>query len=415
MKGGERVIIKLNSGKILFLLEKDAKYWLAKVLAETMKKIGHSLTFEEAKLIPELPANLNIYAVYFGSFSEACRVASNVVTKYENPDAFRVNRRWEMEKREEILNRVLEISFSEHGNDVSWISETTIKRDPILIYAEVLKAFGGLKQLRMAAKQRIKDGKHGNKRRPKDKLMEVKEMDVTTKKPEIMEQEVESLQEQLEVEKFVSSRKWSREKIIQVLREYYDEHGELPKDRYLCSRYNDAPSVMTVKRYLGNSRVEWLEAIGVKMPSLKPEPQTEPKAVKSELQVEPDAVKSELQVEPEVVESESQVELEATQTQQVKIESTELVADEQEDMANSTDKLEASEQEDVAELTENQKEIMALLELIKDGGEIDRLSKFDFMSRENVSGFSATRVFNIKYGDISVRISVQATMDILPQ
>ena len=63
------------------------------------------------------------------------------------------NEKWrdkEMEKREEILSRLIELSKACHDGKVNWIKEDAIKRDSVLVLRDVLKTFGSIKGAKQA-------------------------------------------------------------------------------------------------------------------------------------------------------------------------------------------------------------------------------------------------------------------------
>lgn len=250
--------LELNNGENLYVPENDKKYILAKLIVGAEAELGYSLTYDEAKKLPRMPKDLNVYALYFGSFKKACDTASVVVKRKEHPEQA-VNygyRRWIMDKREEILSRVTELSFNEHGNKIDWLDEKAIKRDSVLVLSEVMKAFGGVRQLREAAKERLRREKYRKKTR---EIEEVEKMSEEKNANEVMNEVVDGAQ----IESMKRSyKKWTKEEIIQLLRGYYDGSGKLPTDLVL----NDSaclPTAMTVRRYLGDTREEWLKAIGV--------------------------------------------------------------------------------------------------------------------------------------------------------
>lgn len=72
------------------------------------------------------------------------------------------NEKWrekEMEKREEILSRLIELSKACHDGKVNWIKEDAIKRDSILVLRDVLKTFGSIK----GAKQATYEAMYGSR------------------------------------------------------------------------------------------------------------------------------------------------------------------------------------------------------------------------------------------------------------
>ena len=64
--------LELNNGENLYVPENDKKYILAKLIVEAEAELGYSLTYDEAKKLPRMPKDLNVYALYFGSFKKAC-------------------------------------------------------------------------------------------------------------------------------------------------------------------------------------------------------------------------------------------------------------------------------------------------------------------------------------------------------
>ena len=69
-------MFKLNNGEVVGSKYDDDKGLLSKILVEAIKKLGHPLSFEEAKNYPGImPENPNIYATYFGSLKKACKEA----------------------------------------------------------------------------------------------------------------------------------------------------------------------------------------------------------------------------------------------------------------------------------------------------------------------------------------------------
>lgn len=54
--------------------------------------------------------------------------------------------------------------------------------------------------------------------------------------------------------------KWTKERVISALKQYYEEHGALPKDGYLIAG-NKMPCVSIVQKHLGKTKAEWLEVI----------------------------------------------------------------------------------------------------------------------------------------------------------
>lgn len=183
--------LELNNGENLYVPENDKKYILAKLIVEAEAELGYSLTYDEAKKLPRMPKDLNVYALYFGSFKKACDTASVVVKRKEHPEQAGNYgyRRWIMDKREEILSRVMELSFNEHGNKIDWLDEKAIKRDSILVLSEVMKAFGGVRQLREVAKERLRREKYRKKTR---EIEEVEKMSEEKKTVETTEAATET-------------------------------------------------------------------------------------------------------------------------------------------------------------------------------------------------------------------------------
>lgn len=66
-------------------------------------------------------------------------------------------RRLIMDKREEILERMVEICHRKGSNNVKWITESNIKQDPMITWADVVRTFGGVKALRRAVTRQLLD------------------------------------------------------------------------------------------------------------------------------------------------------------------------------------------------------------------------------------------------------------------
>ena len=177
--------LTLNNGETINCLQKDKRYVLAKLLVEAEATLGHSISYQEALENAKMPKDLYLYAIHFGSFEKACEDAKNIVERKENPDKFRVkqsvsaverawrsrefqaerihkeardsDRKWRekmKEKREEILERLLELTRI-HDGCVDWITEDAIKRDSILVLQEVRKAFGSVKNAKQATHDKL--------------------------------------------------------------------------------------------------------------------------------------------------------------------------------------------------------------------------------------------------------------------
>lgn len=201
-KGGETMPLELNNGEFIDFQEKDKKYILAKLLVEAEDALGHTLSYKDAAKYPRMPKSTNLYAIHFGSFERAYEESRDLVERRDHPERYRVKNRlsaaerawksrefqaesirqsaekskkeWrkgkmEEKKREEIMDRLLELTRMRNG-DTRWITEEAIKHDSILVYAEVIKAFGSVKQ----AKQAVRDRLIG-KNSPKAQLPEPKE------------------------------------------------------------------------------------------------------------------------------------------------------------------------------------------------------------------------------------------------
>ena len=186
-EGGEIMPLELNNGEIIDFQEKDKKYILARLLVEAEDALGHTLSYKDATKYSRMPKSTNLYAIHFGSFERACEESRDLVERRDHPERYQVKNRlsaaerawrskefqaeqirqsaekskkeWrkgkmEEKKREEIMDRLLELTRMRNG-DTTWITEDNIKRDSILVYAEVIKAFGSVKQTKQAVRDRL--------------------------------------------------------------------------------------------------------------------------------------------------------------------------------------------------------------------------------------------------------------------
>lgn len=60
-----------------------------------------------------------------------------------------------MSQKEEILERLADLSKKEHSGKTGWITEEAIKKDPILILADVRRLFGNVVKARQATRQKL--------------------------------------------------------------------------------------------------------------------------------------------------------------------------------------------------------------------------------------------------------------------
>lgn len=76
-------MMKLNNGEMVEVDNDDKRYALAKLLVEAMDDLGRPLNFEDTKTYPRMPAEMNAYAVAFGSLDKACKEARYFVKNYK--------------------------------------------------------------------------------------------------------------------------------------------------------------------------------------------------------------------------------------------------------------------------------------------------------------------------------------------
>lgn len=60
-----------------------------------------------------------------------------------------------MAEKEQILERLVEVSKRDHGGSTSWISENTIKKDSVLILNDVKRLFGNVRNVKRATREKI--------------------------------------------------------------------------------------------------------------------------------------------------------------------------------------------------------------------------------------------------------------------
>ncbi len=286
----------LNNGEVVEVLDGKVKYVLAKLLSEAMDEIGHPLTFSEARAYPRMPKDVNLYATQFGDLERACMDAYYVVRKEENPESLVVQhelsavaravksrefqaelirkaaeesneriRRWKMDKREEVMERVMRLCF-EHGNDASWISDEAIKRDPILVHRDVMKAFGGVKQLKAEAKKRLWEEKHGKKSEKAEKK-DIMPAAPAVETPVVEVPAVEEVPESTEgVVKMAEKRKYTKKTDEQLWAEIREKaHGlrRVPTDAEI-RRDNELSATGTYYNRLGS---DWKAVIARELES----------------------------------------------------------------------------------------------------------------------------------------------------
>lgn len=275
--------LELNNGEKVEVPYGKTKYVLAKLLSEAMDEIGHPLSFKEAQAYPRMPVQTNLYATHFGDLERACRDAYYEVKKEEDPESLVVRhemsavqramksrqfqselirkaaeesnerfRRWKMDKREEVMERVMQLCF-EHGNEISWITDEAIKRDPILVHRDVMRAFGGVKQLKAEAKKRLWEEKHGKKleKAEKEDIMPVAEApaeEVPAAGPAVTE--VENTEGVIEMAEKRKRVKKTDEELWAEVREKAKALGRVPTDEEVRLDKNMS-ALMTYRNRLG--------------------------------------------------------------------------------------------------------------------------------------------------------------------
>lgn len=158
-----------------------AKTSAAKLYFELCDQIGHAYTLDDYDGdYSLLPQSKNFFSTYFGSAEGAAHGHDSAYAHLLKADPEYLEARkakkqneergegpMDEKKREEILEIASRISL-QHGNNADWISENAIKRDPELVFADVIKEFRDVKQFKQAVKNRLWQEKHPNKFKKKD-------------------------------------------------------------------------------------------------------------------------------------------------------------------------------------------------------------------------------------------------------
>ena len=158
-----------------------AKTSAAKLYFELCDQIGHAYTPDDYDGdYSLLPQSKNFFSTYFGSAEGAAHGHDSAYVHLLKVDPEYLEARkakkqneergegpMDEKKREEILEIALKISL-QHGNNADWISENAIKRDPELVYADIMKEFHDVRQFKQAVKNRLWQEKHPNKFKKKD-------------------------------------------------------------------------------------------------------------------------------------------------------------------------------------------------------------------------------------------------------
>lgn len=287
-------------------------------LMQKTKELGRRVSFSEMQEDPAMP-NPNQYAFYYGSFDEASKMAElkmKLAGKAELKEGgdLGVSKKKQNglgeERTKVILSEITDMYIAADGR---MPSQRDIKKSRYISEKEVdtLRRSGELNEIvirRLAEEKTGKKYLNPQERRKqevnqthqkrldlivgKDNLDEAKEVEKMSENIEKVE-EAKKVEEPGRIEKPEKPEKelkhvykrWTADEVKKIISEHYEANGHLPTDAWLKDSA-DAPSVMTVKKYLGNTREEWLKAIGVEEPEKTKSPMTNIKTETCEVEKE---------------------------------------------------------------------------------------------------------------------------------
>ena len=284
-------------------------------LMRKTKELGRRVSFSEMQEDPAMPSP-NQYAFYYGSFDEASKMAERTMklaSKAEPKERgdLAVSKKKQNglgeERTKVILSEITDMYIAADGR---MPSQRDIKKSRYISEKEVdvLRRSGELKEIvirRLAEEKTGKKYLNPQERRKqevnqthqkrldlimgKDNLDKAKEVEKMSENIEKVE-EAKKIEEPGRIEKTEEElrhayKRWAAEEVKKIISEYYEANGHLPTDAWLKDSA-DVPSVMTVKKYLGNTREEWLKAIGVEEPEKTKSPMTNIKTETCEVEKE---------------------------------------------------------------------------------------------------------------------------------
>lgn len=249
-------------------------------LMQKTKELGRRVSFSEMRDDPSMPEP-NQFAFYFGSFANAAERAFSEYVSAEkntkNGGDVAMSKRKQNPLSEELTKQIVsEIVDMYIAADGKMPGKREIKKNPYISEKQVviLRQAGELNEVIVRKLAEEKTGRKfldANARAKQEAFLARQKRlaligEVDNKKAELKVEAKESELEEVERMSGKETRNyknWTAEKITDALKNYYDTEGRLPKDKELKQGLDNLPSIMTIKRYLGHTREDWLRAIGV--------------------------------------------------------------------------------------------------------------------------------------------------------
>ena len=270
---------------------KSLKDELFEKLVQKTKELGRRVSFSEMRDDPSMPEP-NQFAFYFGSFANAAEKAFGEYVSAEkiqkNGGDVMMSKRKRNPLSEELTKQIVsEIVDMYIAADGKMPGKREIKKNPYISEKQVviLRQAGELNEVIVRKLAEEKTGRKfldANARAKQEAFLarqkrlaligEVDNKKAELKVEEAKESELEEVEKMAEKER-KPYRNWTVEEIKSALRGFYDAKGCLPTDKYLKTSEN-LPTTMTIKKHLGNTREEWLKAIGVEASKVPEAPET---------------------------------------------------------------------------------------------------------------------------------------------
>ena len=260
-------------------------------LIQKTKELGRRVSFSEMRDDPSMP-DPNQFAFYYGSFANAAERAFSEYVSAEkntkNGGDVTMSKRKRNPLSEELTKQIVsEIVDMYIAADGKMPGKREIKKNAYISEKQVmiLRQAGELNELTIRKLAEEKTGKKflsSGDRQKQDAILArqkrlalIEELDAKAKPctEEVKQTEPEEAEKMNEKER-KPYKNWTAEKITDALKNYYDTEGRLPKDKELRQGLDNLPSIMTIKRYLGHTREDWLRAIGVEVPETARAPET---------------------------------------------------------------------------------------------------------------------------------------------
>lgn len=236
------------------------------ILVKKTKELGREVTFQEMEEDPGMPSP-NDYAFYYGSFSNATKVAYNYVLNGGNTkpsevlqginqtSRTRTKSKLSPKRETAIIEEFVDMYIAADGE---MPSSRKIKKNPFISEEEVEIARKiGLINERVI--RRLAEEKTGRKfmNQHERRLARQKETISAKKEERTMNKNVE---EKADMSK-KRRKRWSAQEVAKAVMLYYTEHKKLPPTRRYDSTEKEfgLPSYIVIRRELGNNRDKWLD------------------------------------------------------------------------------------------------------------------------------------------------------------